>query len=817
MADFVAVIRKAVDGLANNTPENRAKVYDKARSAVVRQLENMKPRPPEEMLQRQIMKLDTAIAEVEGEYSEALPALDDEDEGVGAAYAAPVPEDVSSPYYEESVAQQQRYADDHRDEAEPAHPDHQDEPEQHDTYAAHQDVDRHEEREPAYQAEPAEEPAYHAEHAEEPHYHAEEPAEEAEVYERHSSYETTETNSEPETYQYEAPAAVYEREDEQHAVEPRQESVAEEDHAHRNWVGQDSHVEPAPWEREETSVEEQSPDDGLHAAYRPEDAAHDDYRHEQTHQEEYAHEEPREHEPFSTETVLHENAPLPYTAGFDGQSNYYGNVNVEPEHHPAADETQYAAFDEHDAHRAQPEAAQTAAAGKAAAPVDDFSSYFQDTALDLPPKSSPSLPRADEDPFAADTKKDDKERTPWDDLEELIGYDGGANDRSDKTTGNNFDSGFTGAGIPAAAYATKKKPKRNYAGMVLGLGILVLLAGGGYAAWTNRDALNDMVGGLVNSAKTGTSTETPAGETSQTASAPANGGTTPATTQPVANGQTPAQGQASTGTPAASRPADDGSVTGTKFTQRLLADGTEKDDGPGPGANGQPVTAEGQSVYQQNEAPSAQNTAAAAPAASGSQPAAQQAATPAAAATGDRMFLYEEVLGQTVPTAIEGTVSWSLQNEKDEAGKPSPEVQGQITIPGRGLSALITFKRNTDPSLPASHLVEIVFSVSPGFEGGAIDSVQRIAMKSTEQDRGNALIAVPAKITDDFHMIALNDFPDARKTNLELLRTRDWIDIPVSYRNGRRALLTLQKGTDGKAAFETALREWMAASPTTGQ
>ncbi len=235
--------------------------------------------------------------------------------------------------------------------------------------------------------------------------------------------------------------------------------------------------------------------------------------------------------------------------------------------------------------------------------------------------------------------------------------------------------------------------------MVLGLGLLVVLAGGGYAAWTNREALNDMVGGLVNSAKTGTSTETPSNGTSQTASAPANG-QTPAGNQPAANGQTPAQGQASTATPAATRPADDGSVTGTKFTQRLLADGTEKDEGPGPGANGQPVTAEGQSVYQQNEAPSAQNTAAAAPAASGSQPAAQQTATPAAAATGDRMFLYEEVLGQTVPTAIEGTVSWTLQNEKDEAGKPSPEVQGQITIPGRGLSALITFKRNTDPSLP---------------------------------------------------------------------------------------------------------------------
>ena len=40
-------------------------------------------------------------------------------------------------------------------------------------------------------------------------------------------------------------------------------------------------------------------------------------------------------------------------------------------------------------------------------------------------------------------------------------------------------------------------------------------------------------------------------------------------------------------------------------------------------------------------------------------------------------------------------------------------------------------------------------------------------------------------------MVALNDFPDARKTNLDLLKNRSWIDIPVTYRNGRRALLTM--------------------------
>lgn len=763
MADFVAVIRKAVDGLANNTPENRAKVYDKARSAVVRQLENMKPRPPEELLKRQIMKLDTAIAEVEGEYSEALPASEEDDAYEAPAAIAAVP-DTSSPYYEEDVAR-------HQQEEEPAAP----EP----AYAAPVE----EEPEPQYQT-------YHDEpvapdHYAEPHYeheHASEPEREPEpeyaapVEEPHTYF----TTSEEERYE---PAEAYQP---VAAVEPEV-AEPEEQHAHEHWVGQDT---PA----EQTWAQEAAHHETAHEAEEPVQPASEDA--------------PAAHARHLEDDVFHDTTPVPYAASYAAPSPYYQDVSPDTAHEAQRTEDVHFGDVPHFGDEPQHPAEQKAETQKPApAVVEDYSTYFEDAALDLPSKSSPGLPRADNDPFAPQAaQKDDKDRTPWDDLEELIGYDGATGNSSINSGKNDFDSGLASDGIPAAAYRTKKKPRRNYAKLALSLFGVLLLAGGGYALWANRDALNDMVGGLVQSAQTGsstTTTATPSETASNTATAPAT--TTPA--QPTANGQQAA-------TPARPTTGNDGSVSGTKFTQRLMADGSEKDEGAGPGSNGQPVTAEGQSVYVQNE------EAPAAPAATGTTAPAGQtpaAAQPAAAAAGHRMFLYEEVLGQTVPTAIEGSVSWSLQNEPDANGKPSATVQGQITIPGRGLSALITFKRNTDPSLPASHLVEIVFSVGAGFEGGAIDSVQRIAMKSTEQDRGNALIAVPAKITDDFHMIALNDFPDALKTNLELMRTRDWIDIPVSYRNGRRALLTLQKGPDGKAAFETALREWSAATPATGQ
>ncbi len=179
-----------------------------------------------------------------------------------------------------------------------------------------------------------------------------------------------------------------------------------------------------------------------------------------------------------------------------------------------------------------------------------------------------------------------------------------------------------------------------------------------------------------------------------------------------------------------------------------------------------------------------------------------------------KMFLYEERLGQTAPTAIEGGVAWSLKEEAPSEGqRPEPVIQAQISVPDRGLTALMTIKRNADSSLPASHTIEFVFSLPENFEGGSIDSVQRVAMKRTEQDRGDPLIAVPAKITDDFYMIALNDFPEAVTTNLDLLRTRNWIDIPLTYRNGRRALLTLEKGPAGSDAFDKALASWGTARP----
>ena len=68
MADFVAVLKKTIDGLGNNTPEMRERVYEKARATVAAKLAAISPPPPAALAERQKRMIEEAITEVEASY-----------------------------------------------------------------------------------------------------------------------------------------------------------------------------------------------------------------------------------------------------------------------------------------------------------------------------------------------------------------------------------------------------------------------------------------------------------------------------------------------------------------------------------------------------------------------------------------------------------------------------------------------------------------------------------------------------------------------------------------------------------------------------
>ncbi|MCO5147062.1 MAG: hypothetical protein M9895_12900 [Aquamicrobium sp.] len=382
--------------------------------------------------------------------------------------------------------------------------------------------------------------------------------------------------------------------------------------------------------------------------------------------------------------------------------------------------------------------------------------------------------------------------------------------------------------------APVEESKKGRAGLIAALGLAALaLAGGGYVWWSG------LLGGPA-------TTVAEAPETPGTGTEPAATTAEDLTqTPPEAEvEETPPPAQEAAAPEPAAEPDQPAAGVPEKFTQRLLADGSEVDEGP---AGGQPGIGEGSSVAtavqpgqpplaaQPDAGPIAAGSGVTGPGVTGpdatgpvqgepapgetppaataaqepEQPAQPEATQPAAVAVGQRAIFYEERTSAAEGSAEVGSIAWSLVQESPGGDlPPEPAIRAEATIPAKDVQLRMTIRRNGDATLPASHIVEMIFLTPDGFEGGSISNVSRIAFKDTEQAPGNPLIGIPAKIADGFFLIALSDAPAEERVNLELLQRQSWLDIPIVYQSGRRALLSMEKGIPGERVFQDALKAW---------
>lgn len=361
------------------------------------------------------------------------------------------------------------------------------------------------------------------------------------------------------------------------------------------------------------------------------------------------------------------------------------------------------------------------------------------------------------------------------------------------------DRGPTDYGVYSRGPLEQPKQKRSLVPLVSLLGLLVLIGGGAYAGWTYKDQIAARAASVKTylASLTGGGDKAPAKPAETAANQPAT---------PPAKTEQPAQPAAPTAQPATPTAPAGEAKPEPKLTQRLLPDGQEINPGP---ANDTPSLGEGTSVAAStpDQQPAAQPPAQGQPTA----PAGQTTPPPAALPIGQKAFFYEERSGQDAGTADAGGVVWSVVQESPGNDlPPEPAIRAEVTIPDRGIKLRMVIRRNGDKTLPASHLVEMIFTVPDKFPGGSIDAVSRMTLKDTEQAPGSPLVGIPAKIADNFFIIAMNDAKTAVDTNMALLRRQSWIDVPIAYKTGRRALLTLEKGLPGEKVFDEVLKAWAA-------
>lgn len=181
------------------------------------------------------------------------------------------------------------------------------------------------------------------------------------------------------------------------------------------------------------------------------------------------------------------------------------------------------------------------------------------------------------------------------------------------------------------------------------------------------------------------------------------------------------------------------------------------------------------------------------------------AVAPAGAA--QSLLLEASADGTTGAVPFSGTVGW--RRDTDELGQPT--LVGSASIPARNLDVSVLIRRNADPTLPASHLVEIQFETSETFVGGSIASFGGILLKNEELVPGRPLVGAPARVFENMFLFALSAAEPDVRTNLPLLENNKWIDLAIIYGTGRQAIITLEKDEAAQAMFDDVLAIWSAS------
>jgi hypothetical protein len=188
---------------------------------------------------------------------------------------------------------------------------------------------------------------------------------------------------------------------------------------------------------------------------------------------------------------------------------------------------------------------------------------------------------------------------------------------------------------------------------------------------------------------------------------------------------------------------------------------------------------------------------------------APNAANAPAAAVAQKVVLYDEDPNDPQGKRYVGSALWRTETVSPGVGlAPELAVRADIEIPERKLRMTWSLRRNTDKALPASHTIEIMFTLPADFPEGGIGNVPGVLMKQNEQARGVPLAGLAVKVTNGYFLIGLSAVEADLQRNIQLLKERDWFDIPVVYASGKRAILAMEKGTPGARAFEEAFRVW---------
>ena len=183
-----------------------------------------------------------------------------------------------------------------------------------------------------------------------------------------------------------------------------------------------------------------------------------------------------------------------------------------------------------------------------------------------------------------------------------------------------------------------------------------------------------------------------------------------------------------------------------------------------------------------------------------------QSAAPAPSA-GRAAMLIASADNPQKPAVSLGSTVWSLI-------PPSPNqpatvaVKAEADIPDLKMHATMTLRKNTDPTLQATHTIDLKFAFAEGAPITGFKDVGLPQMRKEDSTAAEALTSVKVKISDTYFLIALAKGEADTARNLDLMQTRSWFDFPLLLNDDRIAKIVFQKSPEGQAMLEKAFEAW---------
>ena len=135
-------------------------------------------------------------------------------------------------------------------------------------------------------------------------------------------------------------------------------------------------------------------------------------------------------------------------------------------------------------------------------------------------------------------------------------------------------------------------------------------------------------------------------------------------------------------------------------------------------------------------------------------------------------------------------------------------MKAEADIPDLKMHAAMTLRKNTDPTLQATHTIDLKFSFADGAPITGFKDVGLPQMRKEDSTAAEVLTSVKVKISDIYFLIALAKGDADTARNLDLMRTRAWFDFPLLLNDDRIAKVVFQKSPEGQSMLEKAFDAW---------